>query len=327
MIKVRIWSSIRYIAIIEKQKKGKELDLSKLYIPPALQGEIGSKLNIQSKKITKAEKSLSPENLSDGSKESKEQKKADQVIRNRMSAQISRDKKKVYLQQLEGENQYLKQERIFMVEKIQRLETAYVQILKENEVLKSNGGFICQNCGCTATEFKNTMENAMPVVQDESAISSPVLQRDGNKKGFFGFSYAFTTLLCLVFVMTGGTTTQPGKIYNNNALLIIFKEGQNPTAINFTNIVRTLTTDNNNIEATPSVPESPVMPSHLDLTKTYEPHFSSFEMENWPIMDTIEYNFFYIKFFFSTFFRSKIEEFDAYHEKLFESHVNSIIYS
>ena len=190
--------------------------MSKLYIPPALQAEIGSKLNIQSKKISKAEKSSSVENLSEKSKESdlsaNEQKKIDQVIRNRMSAQISHDKKKQYLQQLEEENQYLKQERVFMVEKIQRLETGYMQILKENEMLKSNGGFICQNCGCTG-EYRNASENGVPVGTDESVISSPVLLRDENKKGFFGFSYTFTTLLCLIFIMNGGTNVKSGIIY------------------------------------------------------------------------------------------------------------------
>ena len=73
---------------------------------------------------------------------------------------------------------------------------------------------------------------------------------------------------------------------------LISQEGGNAPVINFENTVRSLIKDDN-VELTASIPEAPVMPSSsLGLNRSLEPHFRSFDLQSWPIMDNIEYTYF-----------------------------------
>lgn len=115
---------------------------------------------------------LIPEGFGDPAIDHKTQKKMLKMIKNRVSAQNSRDKKKVYMQQLEEmnqayveENSMLQQEKNLLLEKLEKLEADYALLLKENEAMKHgaiNMNLQCGNginsnlqCGPTPTINRN----------------------------------------------------------------------------------------------------------------------------------------------------------------------------
>mmetsp|Transcript_33025 Transcript_33025/g.29932 ORF Transcript_33025/g.29932 Transcript_33025/m.29932 type:complete len:87 (-) Transcript_33025:1231-1491(-) len=76
------------------------------------------------------------------------------MIRNRISAQNSRDRKKAYLSQLENikehlaeENKKMNQENSHLLEEIKKLEEAHARAVQENEELKKSLNFVCNFCG------------------------------------------------------------------------------------------------------------------------------------------------------------------------------------
>eukprot|EP01017_Pseudomicrothorax_dubius_P030545 TRINITY_DN3826_c0_g1_i9.p1 TRINITY_DN3826_c0_g1~~TRINITY_DN3826_c0_g1_i9.p1 ORF type:complete len:304 (+),score=39.78 TRINITY_DN3826_c0_g1_i9:636-1547(+) len=72
--------------------------------------------------------------------DSKAKRKMTQVIRNRISAQNSRDKKKVYVDELERENSWLKDEREQLIARITELETIVARCEAEKRSLLEGKG-------------------------------------------------------------------------------------------------------------------------------------------------------------------------------------------
>lgn len=267
------------------------LDLSKLYIPPALQGELGPKLNVQSKKIAKQAK------VAEEPQETADQKKMSQMLKNRMSAQNSRDKKKVYVQQLEAENEFLKQEKMLMLDKIQRLESGYMQVLKENEMLKNSGSYICGQCGCTAG-FENNHDSQVPIPGSESSVSDPIAQRVSSRGGVFGFAYTFTTVILLIFMMGSSEGEDKGSNNSINTLSPVINTharslGSLDTSIDF-----------------PVVEDFSLKPSPVENTVILEP--PSFEK----LYGGLSRNGGSV----ISQFESMVDNFDAEHETIYEAY-------
>ena len=94
------------------------------------------------------------EELSTISIPGKTQKKVVQMIRNRISAQNSRDRRKVYVQSLEqtrdmlnDENVKLSDDKAKLIEQVKRLGKANAKLLKENQSLKKeNKNILCKDC-------------------------------------------------------------------------------------------------------------------------------------------------------------------------------------
>ncbi len=93
----------------------------------------------------------------DGPKEipvdDKSKKKVMQMIRNRISAQNSRDRKKKYVYQLEHiqnqlieETSIIKQDKMNLIKQIKALEQAQEQLLCQNKLLKEGKAISCSNC-------------------------------------------------------------------------------------------------------------------------------------------------------------------------------------
>lgn len=137
-------------------------------------------------------------------------KKMIQMIRNRVSAQSSRDKKKMYVTQLEEardeleeENFNLRRDRSLLGNKIKDLESERDMLAEEVESLKKGANYLCSKCGCTlecepAPELQS-MEST------DSSASSPAIHRGHSRsKNFFGFSLGFAAIMCVLFIMNGG---------------------------------------------------------------------------------------------------------------------------
>ena len=80
--------------------------------------------------------------------ETKNKKKVLQMIRNRISAQTSRDRKKAYLYQLEevknkmsGDNNVLKQQNISLLQELSKLKQTNKKLLQQNEELRGKSDF------------------------------------------------------------------------------------------------------------------------------------------------------------------------------------------
>lgn len=138
-------------------------------------------------------------------------KKMIQMIRNRVSAQSSRDKKKMYVTQLEEARDELEQENFTLLKeksmlsnRIRDLERERDTLIDEVESLKKGANYLCSKCGCTlecepAPELQN-MDST------DSSASSPVALHRGHRssKNFFGFSLGFAAIMCVLFIMNGG---------------------------------------------------------------------------------------------------------------------------
>ncbi len=152
------------------------------------------------------DKRLIPEGFYDPNLDNKTRKKMIQMIRNRVSAQTSRDKKKAYMAQveenkkeLENENIKLAHENSYLLERVKTLEA-------ENAALKRGSDSYCSKCGFT---LENEMPNSNPETEDssleQSNVSSPTLRRGSSRRGFFGFSMAFAAIFCVLLFMNGGS--------------------------------------------------------------------------------------------------------------------------
>lgn len=154
-----------------------------------------------------------PEGFDDPNLDEKTKKKMIQMVRNRISAQNSRDRKKTHMLKLEdinhklmSEKDALMKERTVLLDEIQRLQQANNALYEENQTLKN--GNVCSICRRThSTEpGQNEDDHQLPSTEESlqggfSGLNSPVLQRFASGgRGFMTF-FAFAALVSLVVVM------------------------------------------------------------------------------------------------------------------------------
>lgn len=166
--------------------------------------------------VEKIDKKFIPEGFDDPNLDEHTKKKMIQMIRNRVSAQASRDKKKVYLQQLEHDNNRLYKENNLLSNKnaelnnrLKSLEISYAQIAQENQELKKMFSHLtCHNCG-TAQIITPNVEYPSTDERDETLSQSSVtsitrVSRFGFRSGFFNVAMTFATILSLVLMVFMG---------------------------------------------------------------------------------------------------------------------------
>jgi len=156
--------------------------------------------------LSKVDSRFIPEGFDDPDLDEKTRKKMIQMIRNRVSAQTSRDRKKAYINQVEevkeklsSDNNKLTKENALLLERIKKLE-------QENEALKRNAGSLCAKCGYTleCEESPNTNQETDDNSLGRSNTSSPI-RRGGSRGGLFKFSMAFAAIVCFLLMMNGGS--------------------------------------------------------------------------------------------------------------------------
>lgn len=152
-----------------------------------------------------------PDGFADPELDDNTKKKMIQMIRNRVSAQSSRDKKKMYVQQLEEvrddleqENLLLTRDKSILCNRIKDLERERDVLAEEVESLKKGANYLCSKCGCTL-ECEPAPELQAMESTDSSASSPVALHRGHSRsKNFFGFSLGFAAIMCILFIMNGG---------------------------------------------------------------------------------------------------------------------------
>jgi len=150
-----------------------------------------------------------PEGFDDPDMDDKTRKKMIQMIRNRVSAQNSRDRKKVYLQQLEENNTHLSEanarlikEKENILKQLKEAEATCQKFKEENEALRRNN--LCLKCGCT-------LEIQSPTSSEESV---PVIRRSHAGGNFFGLGMSFAFIFCILLFFNGdffGAGSQGGQ--------------------------------------------------------------------------------------------------------------------
>lgn len=160
-------------------------------------------------KNTDTKKAL--EELDDMNLDEQSKKKQKQMMRNRISAQNSRDRKKAYAQQLEQineqlveENSNLRREKQVLLEEISQLKYSESQLLNENQTLKSS---MCANCRQSSNQgftlnhedTENLIDYGAPA-GGFSGLASPILSRFPSGRGIISF-LTFAAFVSCVVVM------------------------------------------------------------------------------------------------------------------------------
>jgi len=156
-----------------------------------------------------------PEGYDDPNLDEKSRKKMIQMVRNRISAQNSRDRRKNRLEQLEEINSQLNkdiktltQEKNGLIQEINSLQNSNNMLFQENQNLKS--GNLCSSCGRSQSGGESTTQNDEEavifnsddgIVDGFSGLGSPTLSRFASSgKGFLGF-FAFAAVVSCVVIM------------------------------------------------------------------------------------------------------------------------------
>jgi len=163
---------------------------------------------------------LLPEGYDDPNLDERSKKKMIQMVRNRISAQNSRDRKKNHLSKIEEQNRLLEEhnksllnEKYALVQEINGLKEANNRLYQENQSLRQNSS--CSSCGGSKDD-KYDLEKDNVYIQDSneegipmggfSGLTSPRLARFSSAgKGFLGFFavVAFVGFVAVVNVQQG----------------------------------------------------------------------------------------------------------------------------
>jgi hypothetical protein len=160
-----------------------------------------------------------PEGFDDPTIDEKTKKKMIQMIRNRISAQNSRDRKKAYMHELEilkqrlhEENRRVNNERDEVLKQFRELQEANLRLLQENEELRKKQFESCLHCGKSQVASSPSDGNSGASTDDFSmetiSLSSPTnFTRTSHMKNPMHFMFALATILACV--MVNANNTQP----------------------------------------------------------------------------------------------------------------------
>lgn len=177
--------------------------------------------------VTCANSTTASEVVNNPDLDDKTKKKMIQMIRNRISAQSSRDRKKVYMLQLEDaqnqlmdENSKLNFEKEVLLKELRKLEETQKKLIDENEGLKRNKG---QNNGLAYQFNKDGDSNSDDVTEEDSEgeefsnmfktiVGSGFGKMTGSNKKFYKSTLALATMISVVMMLNiakqGGAIVQ-----------------------------------------------------------------------------------------------------------------------
>lgn len=162
---------------------------------------------------------LIAEALNNPNLDEKSSKKLKQMIRNRISAQNSRDRKKQYINNLEKGNQLLKMQNNQLLHELASLKESNKLLQQETDNLKKSlqqQKDFCPHCGHSSilspSQISSTESISIPHSDDpeierillsrEVGATSPTFARmfGGTSRSFFSYALTFTTILSLVLL-------------------------------------------------------------------------------------------------------------------------------
>ena len=170
---------------------------------------------------------LIQDELNNSNVDEKSGKKLKQMIRNRISAQNSRDRKKTYINNLEKNSQYLKMQNTQLLNEIIALKEANKLLNNDKEelkkLLKKQAGF-CSHCGYSSLSPNLTddhisipttnMDDTEFECERENGVNSPVFSRllNGSPRSFLSYMLTVATVLSLVLILNTSNTNEPQDI-------------------------------------------------------------------------------------------------------------------
>jgi len=197
LIEVKIESEEKLLSkskLIMKREKAKQRVKTKMDLPI----------------VTKIESDVNIEEFDNLDTDSKTKKKMIQMIRNRISAQNSRDRKKAYLSQLEDAKNQLytetlkaSQEKNYLMNEINKMKEQNAKLLKENHKLKKIEDLDCGNCHQgfrpNDQEIQNqTIEElTQNIINSSDSKTSNMLAKN---KGLFKNTFSFALSLSIILL-------------------------------------------------------------------------------------------------------------------------------
>lgn len=149
-----------------------------------------------------------PEGFGKANVDEKTRKKMMQMIRNRVSAQTSRERKKEQFDKLEMERNVVSEENRLLKMEIERLRNDNKVLTKENTIQKGllaslgqNYDQSLQNNNILQNGFFDSTDNATLNASDSpvtSGFDSPVIRRSFKPGGFMKYSLAFVAMLAVI---------------------------------------------------------------------------------------------------------------------------------
>jgi len=173
-----------------------------------------------------------PEGFTEATMDEKEKKRILQMIRNRVAAQHSRDKKKYHVQHLEEQNKSMAYEIMQLKKHIKQLEGFSSALQKENHELKIAlmNSYYYRSAQHQQHMMNETVQSnyavpesistdsARKVLSDSSLSTSPVLRRGYNSGGFVKYSIALVTIFAVMMFSGLNTNNQAAitqRAFNN----------------------------------------------------------------------------------------------------------------
>jgi len=146
-----------------------------------------------------------------------------QMIRNRISAQNSRDRKKNYVVQLEysknriaDENEKLINDKNKLMKEIKKLEESQAAMLKENQMLKNNKIAQCSLCRGVAKGQEKSSLSTEAFAKNIEDLASMILSKAQScpNKNLFNDIFSFATFISFLFLSNQQkNNTTEGKIF------------------------------------------------------------------------------------------------------------------
>ena len=152
------------------------------------------------------------------------------MIRNRISAQNSRDRKKNYVVQLEysknrlaEENDKLVNDKNKLMKEIKKLEESQATMLKENQMLKNNKIAQCSLCRGVAKGQEKSFLSTEAFAKNIEELASLILSKAQScpNKNLFNDIFSFATFISFLFLSNQQkNNTTEGKIFLLQTCLI-----------------------------------------------------------------------------------------------------------
>jgi len=150
-----------------------------------------------------------PEGFDNPDLDEKTRRKMVQMIRNRISAQSSRDRKKAYMMQLEDakallaeENSKICQEKESLMKQLKKLEKTQRKLQSENQELKKNMEKTCQKCGqskCNPTNKDQCSNESFSQMLSTLTGNDMMKFSEGNKS--YKKAMTLATMISIMMVM------------------------------------------------------------------------------------------------------------------------------
>jgi len=124
-------------------------------------------------------------------------------MRNRISAQLSRDRKKHYIQELEAQNQDLVNQNHQLLAELHLMKENHIQLQSEKSQIQKQTQVANPNCPCSLLKSDGNFDENMTdddfPIKDMDNMSLTRIWQKKTSMGCLGYSFVLLTMLAFVF--------------------------------------------------------------------------------------------------------------------------------